>query len=55
MEAGNYCVTRFIIVTGGWRVLRDEVHNLCSSSNVIRAVKYRRLALHVAFLGDTTN
>jgi hypothetical protein len=30
-------------VTGGWRKLHNELHNLYSSSNIIRMTKSRRM------------
>jgi hypothetical protein len=30
-------------VTGGWRKVCDELHNLCSSPNNIRMIKSRRM------------
>jgi hypothetical protein len=43
--------------TRGWRKLyNDELHNLYSSPNIIRAVKFRmRWAGHVAFMGERRN
>jgi hypothetical protein len=41
-------------VTGVWRTLHnEEFHNLCSSSNIIRQIKSRRMrwAGHVARMG----
>jgi hypothetical protein len=41
-------------VTGGWRKLRnEELHNLYSSSNIIRMIKSRRMrwAGHIARIG----
>jgi hypothetical protein len=37
-------------VTGGWRKLHEELHNLCSSPSLIRMTKSRRMrwAGHVA-------
>jgi hypothetical protein len=37
-------------VTGGWRKLHNELHNLYSSSNIIRMTKSRRMrwAGHIA-------
>jgi hypothetical protein len=45
-------------VTGGWRKLHnEELHNLSSSSNIIRMIKSRRMrwAGHVARIGETRN
>jgi hypothetical protein len=45
-------------VTGEWRKLHNEVlHNLCSSPNIIRMVKSRRMrwAGHVASMGEKGN
>jgi hypothetical protein len=45
-------------VTGEWRKLHnEELHNLYSSSNLIRMVKSRRMrwAGHVARMGETRN
>jgi hypothetical protein len=42
-------------VTGGWRKLgNEELHNLHSSSSIIRIIKSRRMrwAGHVARMGD---
>jgi hypothetical protein len=42
-------------VTGGWRKLHnEELHNLYSSSNIIRIMKSRRMrwAGHVARMGE---
>jgi hypothetical protein len=42
-------------VTGGWRKLHNEkLHNLYSSPNVIRIIKWRRMrwAGHVARMGE---
>jgi hypothetical protein len=41
-------------VRGGWRKLHDEeLHNLCSSPNIIRMIKSRRIRWtgHVARMG----
>jgi hypothetical protein len=32
-------------VTGGWRKLHEELHNLYSSPNIIRMIKSRRMKL----------
>jgi hypothetical protein len=43
-------------VTGGWRKLHnEELHNLCSSPNIIRIMKPKRMrwAGHVARMGET--
>jgi hypothetical protein len=45
-------------VSGGWRKLHNkELHNLYSSSNIIRMMKSRRMrwAGHVARMGETRN
>jgi hypothetical protein len=45
-------------VAGGWRRLRnEELHNLYTSQNIIRANKSRtmRWAVHVARMGDIKN
>jgi hypothetical protein len=45
-------------VTGGWRKLHnEELHNLYSSSSIIRIIKSRRLrwAGHVARMGEKRN
>jgi hypothetical protein len=44
-------------VTGGWRKLHNELHNLHSSSNIIRMIKSRRMrwAGHVARMGKKRN
>jgi hypothetical protein len=45
-------------VTGDWRKLQnEELHNLYSSSNIIRMIKSRRMrwAEHVARMGETSN
>jgi hypothetical protein len=45
-------------VTGDWRKLHnEELHNLCSSPNIIRMTKSRRMrwAGHVAQMGPTRN
>jgi hypothetical protein len=45
-------------VTGDWRKLHnEELHNLYSSSNIIRMIKSRRMrwAEHVARMGETRN
>jgi uncharacterized membrane protein len=41
-------------VTGGWRKLREELHNFYSSPNFIRMMKSRktRWAVHVARMGE---
>jgi hypothetical protein len=45
-------------VTGDWRKLHNkELHNLYSSSNIIRKIKSRRMRWvgHVARMGETRN
>jgi hypothetical protein len=45
-------------VTGGWRKLHnEELHNLYSSSSIIRIIKSRRMrwAGHVARMGEERN
>jgi hypothetical protein len=45
-------------MTGGWRKLHnEELHNLCSSSDIIRIMKSRRMrwAGHVARMGEKRN
>jgi hypothetical protein len=44
-------------VTGGWRKLNnEELHNLCSSPNIIRMMNLRiRWAGHVARMGQKRN
>jgi hypothetical protein len=45
-------------VTGGWRKLHnEELHNLYSSTSVIRLIKSRRMkwAGHVAGMGEKRN
>jgi hypothetical protein len=43
-------------VVGGWRrPHNEELHNLYTSSNVIRMIKLRILAGHVARMGDMRN
>jgi hypothetical protein len=44
-------------VTGGWKKLHDELHNLYSSPSIIRLIKSRRMrwAGHVARMGETKN
>jgi hypothetical protein len=42
-------------VVGGWRRLHnDELHNLCDSQNIIKAIKSRRMrwAGRVAHIGE---
>jgi hypothetical protein len=42
-------------VAGGWRRLHnEELHNLCTSQNVIRAIKSRKIgrAVHVSRMGQ---
>jgi hypothetical protein len=44
--------------TGGWRKLHnEELHNLYSSSNIIRMMKSKRMrwARHVARMGEKRN
>jgi hypothetical protein len=45
-------------VTGDWRKLHsEELHNLCSSPNIIRMMKSRRMrgARNVARMGEKKN
>jgi hypothetical protein len=45
-------------MTGGWRKLHnEELHNLYSSSSIIRIIKSRRMrcAAHVARMGEKRN
>jgi hypothetical protein len=44
-------------VTGGWRKLHNELHNLYSSASIIRMIKSRRMrcAGHVARMADKRN
>jgi hypothetical protein len=44
-------------VTGEWRKLHEEFHNLYSSPNIIRKIKSRRMRWtgHVARMGETIN
>jgi hypothetical protein len=45
-------------LTADWRKLHnEELHNLCSSPNIIRAIKSRKMrwAGHVAQMGKTRN
>jgi hypothetical protein len=52
----SYC--RREEVAGGWRRLyHEDLHNLYTSANVIRAIKARRMrwAGHVACIGDKRN
>jgi hypothetical protein len=44
-------------VTGGWRKLHDELHNLYSSPSKIRIIKSRRMkwAGHVVRMGEKRN
>jgi hypothetical protein len=45
-------------VTGGWRKLHvEELHNLCSSTNIVRVIKPKRMrwAVHVPRIGDMRN
>jgi hypothetical protein len=45
-------------MTGGWRKLRnEELHNFCSSPNIIRMIKPRRMRWegHVARMGAKRN
>jgi hypothetical protein len=44
-------------VTGGWRQLHNELHNLYSSPNIIRMIKSRRTrwARDVARMGEKRN
>jgi hypothetical protein len=44
-------------VTGGWRKLHNELHNLNSSPSIIRMIKSRRIrwAGHVAQMGKKGN
>jgi hypothetical protein len=48
-------VTKIEEITGGWRQLHsDELHNFCSSPNINRVMKSRRLSWvgHVTHLGE---
>jgi hypothetical protein len=44
-------------VTGGWRKLHEELHNLYSSPNIIRIIRSRRMrwAGYVARMGEKRN
>jgi hypothetical protein len=45
-------------IVGGWRTMHnDEFHNLCSSPNIIRMIRSRRMRWtgHVARMGDKGN
>jgi 1,2-phenylacetyl-CoA epoxidase catalytic subunit len=43
-------------MAGGWRRLHnEELDNLCVSLNVIRVIKRRKLAGHVAHMGEITD
>jgi hypothetical protein len=45
-------------MAGGWRRLHnEELHNLCTSSNIVRVIKLRRVrwAGHVACVGEIRN
>jgi hypothetical protein len=44
-------------VVGGWKKRHiEELHNFCSSPNIIRAIKSRkRWATHVANMGEIRN
>jgi hypothetical protein len=44
-------------ITGDWRKLKNEIHNLCSSPSIIRMIKSRRMIWvgHVARMGETRN
>jgi hypothetical protein len=44
-------------VTGDWRKLHEELHNLYSSPNIISIIKSRRMRCpgHVARMGETRN
>jgi hypothetical protein len=44
-------------VTGGWRILHYEIHNLYSSPSVMRMIKSRRMRWtgHVARTGEKQN
>jgi hypothetical protein len=45
-------------IIGGMRILHDEeLHNLCSSPNIIRIIKSKRMtwAGHVALMGEKRN
>jgi hypothetical protein len=44
-------------VTGGWRNLHNEEHDLYSSPSIIRIIKSRRMrwAGHVARIGEKRN
>jgi hypothetical protein len=45
-------------VTGEWRKLHsEELHKLCSTPNIIRQIKSRRMrwAVHVARMGEESN
>jgi hypothetical protein len=43
-------------VTGGWRKLHnEELHNLYSSSSIIRIIKSKKWAGHVARMGEKRN
>jgi hypothetical protein len=44
-------------VTGGWRKLHNELHNLYSLLNIIRMISSRRMGSvgHVARMGEMRN
>jgi hypothetical protein len=55
---GRIYRTKTYEVTEGWKLLHDEeLHNLCSSPNIIRMIKSgsMRWTEHVARMGDSRN